>query len=74
MNQLLNNKYFNILIFPLFFIFGQVVSNLMNYTMFDDGWRHLAMAFYKDEMGSWGELLFTLYIKIMILGLCGIIF
>jgi|GEM_PF-3503302 len=56
MKNLLHNPYFNISIYPIFFILGYYISSLMGYTMYDDGWRHLAMAFYQDEIGSWGEL------------------
>lgn len=57
MNLLTNNLYIkNFFIYTAFLVSSSIIASLMNYTMYDDGWRHLAMALHPDDVKSWGEI------------------
>lgn len=53
---------FNFVVFFLFLICSILIIKNLGLTMPDDGWRHLAMAFYPDKIVSWERLYpFSLY-------------
>lgn len=51
-NPLLNTSLHVILLIA----FAFVVTYSYGFTMLDDGWRHLTMAFHQETMQSWGNL------------------
>jgi hypothetical protein len=53
------NKYSllnNIIIYLLLALFAFITSKTFGYTMLDDGWRHLAMAQFPNDVDSWGSI------------------
>ncbi len=58
----INSKFENLLFYILFITFAYFIVNSFGYTMPDDGWRHLAMALYPEQVQSWGRVYpYTLY-------------
>ena len=57
MKQIINNKFIECsLLYFIFLFFGVFISKSFGITMPDDGWRHLAMAIYPDDVQSWGRI------------------
>jgi len=53
MNQIINKVYFNYLIYLFFVLLAYFIVRAYGFTMLDDGWRHLGMALYPNEVESW---------------------
>ncbi|MGB6327782.1 MAG: hypothetical protein WBF48_02550 [Halarcobacter sp.] len=57
MNQIKNNKLLELgFLYLLFLAFGIFFISSFGFTMPDDGWRHLAMASYPEQVQSWGRI------------------
>ena len=56
MNQTINKFAEHFAVYLLLLSASFIIVYSYGYTMFDDGWRHLAMAFHKEEMVSWGNV------------------
>ena len=50
------NFFYEFLIFITFLLVSFLIVQSFGYTMLDDGWRHLAMALYPNEIQSWGDI------------------
>lgn len=46
----------NIYYYIIFLISSAIIVSFIGITMPDDGWRHLAMALYPEQIKSWGEV------------------
>ena len=53
MSQIVNKTFFNYLIYLFFVVLAYFIVRAYGFTMLDDGWRHLGMALYPDEVKSW---------------------
>lgn len=54
--QIKNSFFETTLLYLVFLVFSFFIMKSFGITMPDDGWRHLAMAVYPDQIQSWGRV------------------